>query len=282
MNSKIFILLPVHNRREKTAQFIDKLKDQTYQKFHLVLIDDGSTDGTAEMVQEQISSCTVIRGRGDWWWAGSLQQGYDWLRSHDTPLNDMVLIINDDTEIGPDFLEKGKTILEQQEGTLLLAQAYDLHSGRLTDVGVRSNWKRITFTQAESQEEIDCLSTRGLFLRVGDFFRIGGFYPALLPHYLSDYEFTIRAHRKGLRLITDPSLKIWVDEEATGYRVIEKRSLIAHLKKNFSRKSMSNPLAWTYFIALACPWPWKVTGWIIVWKRSLCQTFQDVYGRPAA
>jgi GT2 family glycosyltransferase len=279
MSDKIYILLPVHNRISITRNFIRCLLSQSYKNFHLILIDDGSTDGTEEMVQKEIGSCTVIKGNGHWWWAGSLQQGYLWLKSRKLPLTDLALIINDDTEIEPDFLKNGLAILEKRKKTLLLAQSYNLKKRTITDVGVRANWRRITFTQADKPEQINCLSTRGLFVRIGDFFEIGGFYPALLPHYLSDYEFTIRAHRKGLTLMTHPSLRIWVNEETTGYREIGSRSFIEHLKKNFSQKSMSNPVAWTNFIALACPWPWKITGWLIVWKRSLFQTVSDLRGK---
>lgn len=65
-------------------------------------------------------------------------------------------------------------------------------------MGVYADLKKLTFRQAKTKDEINCLSTRGLFLRVKDFKKIGGFYPKLLPHYLSDYEFTIRAYKKSL------------------------------------------------------------------------------------
>ena len=77
MKKCIYILLPVHNRREITRDFIDCLVAQTWQNYHLVLIDDGSTDGTDQMVREQVENLTVIRGKGEWWWAGCLQQGFD-------------------------------------------------------------------------------------------------------------------------------------------------------------------------------------------------------------
>ena len=60
--SKIYILLPVHNRRDQTKTFIDCLTAQTYQNYHLILIDDGSTDGTAEMVQSKIPLAIIIKG----------------------------------------------------------------------------------------------------------------------------------------------------------------------------------------------------------------------------
>ena len=107
---KIYVFLPVHNRRETTERFIQCLKMQSYQNYHLVLIDDGSTDGTEEMVRSQIEPLTVIKGRGDWWWAGALQQGYEWLRSEARKPSDVVLIINDDTQFVCGLpVDQGKT-----------------------------------------------------------------------------------------------------------------------------------------------------------------------------
>jgi glycosyltransferase involved in cell wall biosynthesis len=80
MNPCIYILLPVHNRREITKVFIDCLEAQTWQNYHLVLIDDGSTDGTEQVVRERVENLTVIRGNGNWWWAGCLQQGFNFLK----------------------------------------------------------------------------------------------------------------------------------------------------------------------------------------------------------
>ncbi len=262
---KIYIFLPVHNRREITRRFVQCLKRQTYENYHLMLIDDGSTDGTEEMVRGEIGPLTVIKGRGGWWWAGSLEQGYKWLKSRPNSRSDAVLIINDDLEFEADFLERGMTLLYENTNVLLLAQCYIRDDKRLYDVGVHADWRRLTFEQATRPADVNCLSTRGLFLRAADFFKIGGFYPRLIPHYLSDYEFTIRAHRKGMKLMTDPSLKVWLDEGATGYNKIENETFSGFMKKFFSKKSMSNPLAWSFFLLLACPWPWKMVHVIKIW-----------------
>ena len=257
MPDTIHILLPVHNRREITRRFIQCLKRQTYNNYHLILIDDGSTDGTEEMVRGEIELLTVIKGRGDWWWAGSLEQGYNWLKARPDLLGDDVLIVNDDVEFEADFLKIGVTLLHKYTSALLLAQCYNRDDKRINDRGVHADWLRLTFEQAATPADINCFSTRGLFLRVADFITIGGFYPKLIPHYLSDYEFTIRAHRKGMKLMTDPSLKVWVDAGTTGYDKIDSKTFGEWLGKYFSRKSMSNPVAWFFFILIACPWPWK-------------------------
>ncbi|MBI3582505.1 MAG: glycosyltransferase family 2 protein [Nitrospinae bacterium] len=268
MMEKIYILLPVHNRREITQRFIKCLNSQTYQNFHLILIDDGSTDRTEEMVKRYIKSITVLKGKGDWWWTGSLQQGYKWIRSQHLSPADLVLIINDDTEFEVEFLETAASILSGRHNTLLLAQCFSRETGELIDAGIHVDWQRLNFSKPSNPDDINCLSTRGLFLRVGDLLRLRGFHSILLPHYASDYEFTMRACRNGLKLMTDSSLKLWLDENETGYHQFDEESFIVFLKKYFSKKSAANPIIWTNFIALSCPWPWKFLNWFRIWRNS--------------
>lgn len=222
-----------------------------------MLIDDGSTDGTADMVSSEIRNSSVIRGDGNMWWAGSLQEGFDWLVARNVPDDDIVLIINDDSVIEPDFLSLGVDILTESGDVLLLPQAFCRESGKLIDCGITVDWRRLKFGPPASSDRINCLSTRGLFLRMGTFRKIGGFHPRLLPHYLSDYEFTIRAHRKGCRLVCDPRLKLWMDEGTTGYHSINGEPFHEFARKFFSKKCAMNPVYWVTFVALACPWRWK-------------------------
>jgi GT2 family glycosyltransferase len=279
VSETIFILLPVHNRRETTRRFINCLKKQTYHKYHLLLIDDGSTDGTEEMVRNEIEASTVIKGQGNWWWAGSLQQGYVWLKTHKPPSTDIVLMINDDTVFGPDFLEKAVFVLRKRPKTFLLTRCYSQQSGQLIDDGVHVDWKRFSFERPSTLKPINCLSTRGLFFRVEDLLTVGGLRPGLLPHYGSDYEFTIRAHRKGMDLATDPSLELRLDETATGYHQVDDRSILNALKAVFSRKSSINPITLSIFVALACPWPWKVSCWFRILARSFSHGWSLLMGQ---
>jgi GT2 family glycosyltransferase len=276
MSEKIYILLPVHNRREITRHFVKCLSQQTYSNYHLILIDDGSTDSTAEMVLSYLENVTVIKGSGSWWWAGSLQQGYLWLKEREISPSSLILIINDDTEFQSDFLHNGFTILSRRKKSLLLAQCFSKQTDQLIDAGIHISWNRFRFDSEKNLEKINCLSTRGLFLRHGDFLAIGGFYPWLLPHYTSDYEFTIRAFRKGLKPLVNPELKLWVDELSTGdhnFKEFKEGSHYKFLQSYFSKKSALNPVYLIIFVALCCPWQWKILNWLRICKTAFLQTF---------
>jgi len=267
----IYILLPVHNRKDITEKFIHSLIKQTVKDYKLILIDDGSTDGTADMVREYLPDSIVIQGGGNLWWAGALQKGYEWL-SKNASNSDVCLIINDDTIFDEYFLAQGIAIINNSDRTLLLAQCYSQQTGALLDSGVHANLKKLTFEQAKSKEEINCLSTRGLFLKISDFKAIGGFYPRALPHYLSDYEFTIRAFRKGYKLTTNDNLKLYVDQETTGIHTISAKNIRDYLLKYFSNRNSSNPVHWIVFVWFSSPLPWKIYHGM----RVIYRTMKDI------
>lgn len=273
----IYILLPVHNRRAITEKFIDCLISQTYINYHLILIDDGSTDGTSKMVAAHIYSLTIIRGSGDWWWAGSLQQGIDWLKRVAVD-DDTILFINDDVTFDPDFLLKGIKLLDQFGG-MLLPQVMNIDTGCVEESGVEANLRNLTFKTAASSDRINCLPTRGLFMRMKTLQMVGDFYPRLLPHYLSDYEYTIRAYKIGVRLMTSPELSLISDENATGYRSFDGLSFFDFLKRFFSTKSPSNPIYFTIFIVLTVHSiyaPWHI---LRVWLGAAKSILRQVQSR---
>lgn len=264
---KFYVLLPVHNRKATTERFIRCLKAQTHADWQLVLIDDGSGDGTAEMARGLAPTLIVLRGAGSWWWAGSLQQGYRWLRRANAKPDDIVLMINDDTEFEVDFLDAAATALADKPRSLLLAQLYDIATGAFVEAGAHADWGQLVFTSAADVQEINCFSTRGLFLRVADMIEIGGFHPLVLPHYLSDYEYTMRAHRKGFAFVSSPNVWLRYDASTTGNRKMERQPLAQLLRATFSPRSALNPLYWTSFVLLTCPARYIPTNLIRVWWR---------------
>lgn len=276
MMSKIYILLPVHNRRAITERFIDCLVAQTNTNYHLVLIDDGSEDNTEEMVKSKVSKLTVLRGKGYWWWAGSLQRGLEWLKENNTDDNALILLINDDVCFSPDYLELACKVMANKKGKLVLSRFKSTQNDSVIETGVCADLKMLSFKVAEIGEKINCLSTRGLFAHWKDIVAIGDFHTTLLPHYLSDYEFTIRAHSKGLGCETSANLLIEPNDETTGYHKINEEYFIDFMKKYFSKKSTGNPIYWTVFVFLTSDYLWMIPNLIRVWYIAVKAIFQSL------
>ena len=221
------------------------------------------------MVRERVDALTVLRGRGDWWWAGSLQTGLEWLAKQRVADDALILFINDDVQFEPDYLARAVDVMSGRSGVFVLSQFRSAVDGQPEETGVSVDLRRLVFSAATQAEQINCLSTRGLFARYADVRAVGGFHPVLLPHYLSDYEYTIRAYRKGIKCETSSELVLEPNLVTTGYRTFDETNFLAFLKKYFSKRSASNPLYWSTFAMLVCKPKWIIPNLVRLWKNEL-------------
>src|SRR5690242_10015115 len=100
----IYVVVPVHNRAALTERFLECLAAQTFREFVVIVVDDGSTDGTSQLIRDKFPQVLLIQGDGNLWWTGAINRG---IRQAllDACANDAVLIINDDLEVDPVYLD---------------------------------------------------------------------------------------------------------------------------------------------------------------------------------
>lgn len=266
MKPKIYVITAVHNRYVITEKFVKSLLEQTYSNIHLILIDDGSTDGTQTMVKELMPNSTIIQGNGGLWWGGALHKAYKWLCKSNINEYDYVMFANDDTTFDNNYIETAIDLLKKQSNTLITGCGYSLNSGKLLDAAFAHDFKtgnRVEDLKADN--EGNCASTRSLFFRATDFKKIRGFHPILLPHYASDYEWTIRASKKGFQIKSFKELKYYFDEGTTGNNEINNLTL----RQLFSKRSNRNPIYRLNFILLTTPLKYLPVHLVIQFKRYI-------------
>lgn len=209
---KVFAVIPVHNRLEETRQVVACLRQQTHAPIEIVIVDDGSTDGTAAWLAGE-RDITTLTGDGNLWWGGAVARGLDSVLRRATDA-DYVLLVNNDITFGADFVATlVRVSLENRHAVVggILRELGNtdnvLGLGPVVDVWTMRVWERYnTLDETERKNlkpvyEVDALSGRGTLYPVRCF-RVGGrLYPRLLPHYYADYELAMRMRRHGFALL---------------------------------------------------------------------------------
>src|SRR6266566_1076605 len=72
---RIYVVVPVFNRKSLTERFLCCMRSQSFRNFETIVVDDGSTDSTAELVSERFPEVHLLRGDGSLWWTGAINLG---------------------------------------------------------------------------------------------------------------------------------------------------------------------------------------------------------------
>jgi GT2 family glycosyltransferase len=91
-------IVPVWNRRDLLERLLCGLRAQTHAAAEVLVVDDGSQDGSAELAE--CMGARAIRMESHGGFARAVNRG---IRESRTPL---VAIVNNDVELAPDWLEK--------------------------------------------------------------------------------------------------------------------------------------------------------------------------------
>lgn len=252
------VVIPVHNRREFTRECLWALRAQTNRCFRVLVVDDGSTDGTAEMIGAEFPDVEILRGDGNLWWAGATNAGIRQALERGT--GGAVLCLNDDTLPPPDFLAKLAASAAEHPGTLISACAVDAVTGAPVSGGERMNWllaapRRLPGTaQGAMVVDVTHAPGRGLLIPARVFERTGLFDAARFPQYAADYDFTLRARQAGFRVICDRRVVLRVFPEASGDASHRRRRSWLNFRKHlFDIRGGGNLRVFVSFALRHCP-----------------------------
>lgn len=263
----INIVIPVHNRRKLTRQCLMDLSAQTYRQFRTIVVDDGSTDGTDEMIRQEFPDVIVIRGDGNLWWTEATNWGVRYAQEHPTAgtEEDFVLTLNDDTEVKPDYLQTLLDAYERHKPCLVGSPSVDSDNpNKLEFAGSRSELyfaggrglaKDYNHDYQELQRradhvESDSLPGRGTLIPMRVFDEVGLFDSKRFAHYMADIEFSVRAKKAGYRLIVNTKSVVYEYKKETGLFISQQPTWTDFVKSFTSIRSPTN-LTVRYNFAIA-------------------------------
>ncbi len=197
-SSSIAVLLTCHNRCEKTIKCLHALFQcilpENYE-IDVFLVDDGSTDGTSEMVKSTFPSVHVIQGDGALYWNRGMHLA--WEVASGVKDYDFYLWLNDDTFLFQNSLETLiSNVTSTKNEAIIVATTCSKEAGTLTYGGFNSDGKLIL----PKDDLVQAFTFNGNCILVPKLvFRSVGNLDPLFWHCIGDIDYGQRALKKGIK-----------------------------------------------------------------------------------
>jgi GT2 family glycosyltransferase len=259
----IYIVIPVHKRLAFTISCVESLAVQTYRQFKIVIVDDGSTDGTEHYIREHYPDIILLKGNGELWWTGAINLAVEKILSMSSDENDYVLTLNNDLVVRPDYLQNLLTIAQENKDAIVGSVSVHIDDPEHVHFsGTEWNSKTAKYRPSlkgsysytwlknlQQTVKTDLLPGRGILIPISVFKELGLYDNVAFPHYMADEDFSMRARKAGYRLLISTHAAVLNHVAATGINN-KKRSFKYFINVLTSIKSPSN-------IRNRWNWAWK-------------------------
>ncbi|RLE38324.1 glycosyltransferase family 2 protein [Candidatus Woesearchaeota archaeon] len=168
---KISVVIPLYNKVRHIKRALDSVLSQTYQDFEVIVVNDGSTDGSEKVVQEYTDPRIRLINQENSGPGAARNRG---IKEAD---NELIAFLDADDEYLPDFLKTVQGLFAKYPGCGAFGTAYIAANRNLRiRIGVKEPiWEGVLENYFRSfRNRRFCLSSvavpKCVFKRVGDFY----------------------------------------------------------------------------------------------------------------
>jgi glycosyltransferase involved in cell wall biosynthesis len=193
---RVSVIIPVFEASRTLTGSLASIRASDYSDHEIIAADDGSTDGSSEILARE--GVRTVRGphRGP---AAARNRAVEAARG------EILFFTDADVEIFPDTLRRGVEHFDRDRG---LAAVFGSYTPETREGGFHSRYKNYLhhYTHQLANAEAYTFWTGCGFVRRGIFERYGGFDEG--QRFMSDVEFGTRLFKAGERIRVDKSLQV--------------------------------------------------------------------------
>lgn len=218
LSPKIYIIILNWNNIKDTTECLESVRKINYSNYKVVIVDNGSTDGSPEKIRMLSPEITLIKNKQNMGYAGGNNIGIKYALENGA---DHILLLNNDTIVDPEILSSfvwaadaypdagifGGKVYYYSKPTVIwfTAGKWDKGKGKFHHIGEDCSDRADSYGDVA---ETDFICGCALFFRKKVAETIG----LLEPKYFLMFEETdwcYRARKEGFKSIYVPSAKIW-------------------------------------------------------------------------
>ncbi|PTR09399.1 GT2 family glycosyltransferase [Nitrosospira sp. Nsp5] len=274
---KVAAILTCHNRRESTLACLEalySLDKPSDWELTVYLTDDGSSDGTYEIVQEFYPEVFITRTDGNAYWNGGMYISFEKALQGG---HDRFLWLNDDTHLVKDTLLRLEHTLNTRsaisgEYAIVVGTVQDRKREKVTYGGVvfSSWWKRTTPQLVYSETEaVACETVNGncVWIPVAVASVVGNL-DTIFVHGLGDFDYGLRARKAGIALWVAPGFVGVCDRNRIEGTFMDRNLPLRKRLKIILGPKGRPPHAWAVFTRRHCG-----PAWVFYWFFPYVRVF---------
>ena len=283
--SIVNIIIPVHNDLEDTIKCIESIRKQTDKNYKIVIVDDGSTDGSRAYIKSHYSEIILLEGDGNLWCTGSVKKGVDYILNTDYEENDYIMTLNNDLLCEENMIQElrsfatknlksiaGAISIDKEDMETIISSGSKVISWFFAITNHPHRGKPVTEIN-DTPISVDMLHGRGILIPIKVFEQVGNYDNKHFPHYGGDNEFSFRAKKNGWHLYIVPSARLYLNKSKTGLNPNTRRLSFKEILTSFvSIKSTNNIATRTRFALRCCPLYALPTFLMIVYAKMFIQS----------
>ncbi len=254
---RVFAVVLNWNLRDDTIACVESVLASSYSRLSVIVVDNASTDDSVEVIRDHFGDkVELLTNHQNVGFAAGVNVGIQRALAGGA---DWVLLLNNDTVIAADMVERLVTSAARVKGAGILAPAIFYHDSphKLWRLGDRQlSWMPIPVpvTRMGNADVIpvDYVTGCGMLIRREVFSAIGLFDSSYYMYY-EDADFCRRARQAGFGIACIPAARMWHKvSKSTQRNIYRQRYLKSRYRMQFYKRNYS-PVAWSY-VGLSAVW----------------------------